>query len=128
MKKLACLILTLALLCGTSAFGEALPEETLFTPGTYEAQAQGLFVPVKVQITVSEDEITNILIDTTGETPELGGTAGSMLAKAIMEAQTPHVDAVSGATITSNAIIKGSRGLSGVRPDPAGTEREEETE
>ena len=106
MKRLACLILALAMLCGVSAFGEALPAETLFTPGTYEAQAQGLFVPVKVQITVSEDEITNILIDTTGETPELGGTAGTMLAKAILEAQTPNVDAVSGATITSNAIIK----------------------
>ncbi len=45
------------------------------------------------------------MIDATGETPELGGTAAGMMADAILNAQTPNVDAVSGATITSTAII-----------------------
>ncbi len=107
MKKLVCLILSLFLLCSvTAAFAEAQPVEALFVPGVYGAQAQGLFVPVKVVITVSETEILNVLIDATGETPELGGTAASKLSEAILAAQTPNVDAVSGATVTSNAIIK----------------------
>ncbi len=107
MKKLVCLILSLFLLCGvTAAFAEAQPVEALFTPGVYGAQAQGIFVPVKVVITVSESEILNVLIDATGETPELGGTAASKLAEAILAAQTPNVDAMSGATVTSNAIIQ----------------------
>ena len=106
MKKILCLALALAMLCGVSALAEALPAETLFTPGTYQAEAQGLFVPVKVQITVSEDEITNVLIDATGETPALGGAAAEKMAAAILDAQTPNVDILTGATVTSNAIIK----------------------
>ena len=55
MKKLICLILSLAMLFGVSALAETAPEQAIFTPGTYEAEAQGIFVPVKVQITVDEN-------------------------------------------------------------------------
>ena len=109
MKKLICLFLALMMLAGVSAAAETAAEpaeEALFTPGTYTAEAQGIFAPVKVQITVSEDRITNVLITATGETPELGGLAAGKLAESILLAQTPNVDALSGATVTSNAIIK----------------------
>ena len=106
MKKLLCLLISLAMFCGGVALGDAVPVENLFTPGTYSAEAQGLFVPVKVQITVNENEIQSVLIDATGETPELGGTAAAKMAEAILLAQTPNVDALSGATVTSNAIVK----------------------
>ena len=76
MKKLLCLFLTLAmLLTCAAAFSEAQPEGSLFTPGTYSGEAQGIFVPVKVMVKVSENEIQTVLIDATGETPELGGVA-----------------------------------------------------
>ena len=106
MKKLMCLAVVLTMLCGAFALAETLPAPTLFTPGTYEAEAQGMFVPVKVQITVTESEIVNVLIDATGETPTLGGVAAEQLAKAIVDAQTPNVDVMAGATVTSSAIIK----------------------
>ena len=109
MKKLICLFLAIAMvLFSASALAEAAeaPAETLFVPGTYTAEAQGIFAPVKVQITVSENLITGVKIDATGETPELGGLAAGKLAASIMEAQTPNVDALSGATVTSNAIIQ----------------------
>lgn len=106
MKKLFCLILTFALLLtSAAAFAEAQPEESLFTPGAYTGEAQGIFVPVKVTVQVSENEIETVLVDATGETPELGGVAAEKMAMAIMNAQTPNVDTVSGATVTSNAII-----------------------
>ena len=106
MKKLLCLFLTLVLvLASAAAFAEAQPEAALFTPGTYTAEAQGIFVPVKVTVKVSENEIQTVLVDATGETPELGGIAAEKMAMAIMTAQTPNVDTVSGATVTSNAII-----------------------
>ncbi len=106
MKKLLCLLLTFAmLLVSATAFAEAQPEESLFTPGSYTGEAQGIFVPVKVTVRVSETEIETVLIDATGETPELGGVAAEKMAMAIMTAQTPNVDTVSGATVTSNAII-----------------------
>ena len=76
MKKLFCLILTFALLLtSAAAFAEAQPEESLFTPGAYTGEAQGIFVPVKVTVQVSENEIETVLVDATGETPELGGIA-----------------------------------------------------
>ncbi len=109
MKKLICLFLAFTMiLFSASALAEAAeaPAENLFTPGTYTAEEQGIFAPVKVQITVSENLITGVKIDATGETPELGGLAAGKLAASIMKAQTPNVDALSGATVTSNAIIK----------------------
>ena len=109
MKKLICLFLAFTMiLFSASALAEAAeaPAENLFTPGTYTAEEQGIFAPVKVQITVSESLITGVKIDATGETPELGGLAAGKLAASIMKAQTPNVDALSGATVTSNAIIK----------------------
>ena len=48
MKKLICLFLAIAMvLFSASAFAEAAeaPAETLFVPGTYTAEAQGIFVP-----------------------------------------------------------------------------------
>ena len=106
MKKLCCLLLTFAmLLVSVTAFSEAQPEASLFTPGTYTGEAQGIFVPVKVAVRVSETEIVSVVIDATGETPELGGIAAEKMAAAIMNAQTPNVEAVSGATVTSKAII-----------------------
>ena len=89
MKKLMCLLIAMAmLLFSASALAEAAeaPAETLFTPGTYTAEEQGIFAPVKVQITVSENLITGVKIDATGETPELGGLAAGKLAAAIMQA------------------------------------------
>ena len=106
MKKLLCLLLAFAmLLVSAAAFAEAQPEQSLFTPGSYTAEAQGIFVPVKVTVRVSENEIETVLVDATGETPELGGIAAEKMAMAIMNAQTPNVDSVSGATVTSAAII-----------------------
>ena len=107
MKKFICLLLSLMMAAGiTAAFAEAQPEAGLFTPGTYEASEQGLLSEIKVQVTVNENEITNVLIDASGETPELGGAAAGKLAEAIMTAQTPNVDTLSGATVSSDAIIK----------------------
>ena len=101
MKKLLCILVALTMLCGMSALAEGV-----FTPGTYEAEAQGLFVPVKVTVTVSETEITDIQINAEGETPALGGAAADMMKEAILKAQTPNVDGLTGATVTSAAIVK----------------------
>ena len=111
MKKLLCLLMTLAmLLSAVAAFSEAAPAEKLFTPGVYEAEAPGMMGPVKVWIKVDETEILNVMIDATDETESLGGVAAGMLSKAILEAQTPNVDTISGATVTSKAVIQAATG------------------
>lgn len=106
MKKWLSLLLALSLLLfGVSALGEALPQQTLFIPGTYEAEAQGMLMTIRVIVTVSENEILSVEIDASEETPALGGAAAEKLSLDIVTAQTPHVDALSGATVTSTAII-----------------------
>ena len=105
MKKLICLLLSLMMLFGISATAETAAEG-LFTPGTYTAEAQGLLGTVTVQITVTENRITGVKINAQSETPTLGGVAAEKLCEAIVKAQTPNVDIVGGATVTSKAIIE----------------------
>ena len=50
MKKLICLLLSLMMLFGAAAMAETA-EEALFTPGTYTAEAQGIFSMITVRIT-----------------------------------------------------------------------------
>ena len=61
MKKLVALFLSLCLVLGCVAFASA----DGYTPGTYEAVANGFGGEVKVEITVDESAITDVVI--TGE-------------------------------------------------------------
>ena len=69
MKKLLSVVLTLAMVL-TMAVGMA--ETTLYTPGTYEAAAQGMGGDVKVTITVDAASITDVQVDVSHETPGYG--------------------------------------------------------
>ena len=80
--------------------------EVLYTPGTYSASARGIASDVKVTMEFSESEILSVKIDASGETPELGGKAAPVLEQAILDAQGVDVDAVSGATVTTDAVKK----------------------
>ena len=103
MSKLISLVLALMmLLFSVSAFAEG---DALFTPGTYEAEGKGFGGAVKVSVTVSENEITEVTAAGDAETPALGGVAIQTLPGEIVKAQTPNVDMLSGATVTSTAII-----------------------
>ena len=100
MKRLLCLVLSLLLVSSA-----AWAEDALFTPGVYEAEVQGFGGAVKVTVVVDENKILAVVIEGPAETPTLGGVAVDTMDDAIMAAQTPHVDGVSGATVTSSAII-----------------------
>ena len=76
----------------------------IFTPGTYSATAKGINSDVKVTMTFSESAITDVQIDASGETPTIGGAITGDMQKAILDSQSCDVDAVSGATVTSDAI------------------------
>ena len=59
----------------------------VYTPGTYSASAQGLMGPVTVTMTFNESSITDVVIDASGETPEIGGVAAEKLAQQLLVAQ-----------------------------------------
>ena len=75
-----------------------------YTPGTYSASARGINSDVTVTMTFDEHSITDMQIDVSGETPDIGGKIGNEMREKILAAQTCNVDGVSGATITADAI------------------------
>lgn len=77
-----------------------------YTDGTYTASAHGCLSDVAVTVTITGGKVTNVVIDASGETPELGGNAAAALAEQLTEAGTTSgVDAVAGATMTSDAVF-----------------------
>lgn len=101
MKKWVSCLLSLALVLGGAV---ALAEG--FTAGTYTGTAQGFGGDVTATVTLSETEITDIQVIGDQETDGLGSVAIEQLPPKMLEAQSPNVDAMSGATVTSNAIIE----------------------
>lgn len=76
------------------------------TDGIYTSSTQGCLSDVTVKVTVTGGRVTGVEIDASGETPELGGTAAEALAAALLKTgSTAGVDAVSGSTMTSQAIF-----------------------
>lgn len=75
-----------------------------YTPGTYSASARGINSDVTVTMTFDEHSITDMQIDVSGETPDIGGKIGNEMREKILAAQTCNADGVSGATITADAI------------------------
>ena len=77
-----------------------------YTDGTYTAGAQGCLSEVGVTVTITGGKVTNVVIDASGETPELGGKAAETLSASLLAAgSTVGVDAVSGSTMTSDAVF-----------------------
>ena len=77
-----------------------------YTDGTYTASAHGCLSDVGVTVTITGGKVTDVDIDASGETPELGGNAAAALAEQLTEAGTTSgVDAVAGATMTSDAVF-----------------------
>lgn len=73
---------------------------------TYTASAQGYLSEVGVTVTITGGKVTNVVIDASGETPELGGKAAETLSASLLAAgSTVGVDAVSGSTMTSDAVF-----------------------
>ncbi|MCR5088304.1 MAG: FAD-binding protein, partial [Oscillospiraceae bacterium] len=89
--------------------GEAAPKASadgMYTPGTYSATAKGMESDVTVTMTFDADRITDVKVDVSGETPEIGGAIGEKMEQAILAAQSYEIDAVTGASTTSSAIRK----------------------
>lgn len=95
-------------------------EEFSFKPGTYEVHALGHGGALPMKVAFSEKKIESIDIDTAGETEGLADVVLVRIPDKIIEGQTLNVDALSGASETSNAVLDGvakAVKLAGVNPD-----------
>ncbi|SEL24450.1 FMN-binding protein [Ruminococcus albus] len=80
--------------------------EFIYNNGTYEDSAYGYDGEVHVTITIENDVITEISAYSDEEEPDYFDSAYETVAGDILNYQTCEVDAVSGATYSSNAIMK----------------------
>lgn len=99
-KSLAMWMTLLFVLLGTTAWAQS------YTAGVYTAQANGNNGPVTVEVEVSDAEILSVKVTEHAETAGLSDTPIERIPAKIVEGQTLAVDTVSGATNTSNAILK----------------------
>lgn len=77
-----------------------------FVPGTYEGEADGFGGPVKLTVEVDADSITNITIVDHHETQGIGSVAIAQLPERIISAQSLGIDGLSGASVSSRAVIE----------------------
>ena len=114
MKKKIALLMALCLFvfsgCQSPSSGSDDNHNTAisakFMAGTYEGSAQGMGGEVPVTVTFTEDKIESILVGENGETAGLGTIPLEQLPNQIIAQQSLAVDIVSGATISSNALIE----------------------
>ncbi len=91
------LSLVLALGCTATAFADGEVSAT--------AEAKGLEETVTVTVTMNDGVITDVVAETDKAEETIGAQALENLPKAMVEKNSVKVDAVSGATATSNAVL-----------------------
>ncbi len=95
----------------TAASGSAAASGATGTyiPGTYEGTAEGISSTVKVTMTFSDSAVTDVVVDTSGETASIGAAAADELRDQLLAAGSTEIDGVSGSTITSEAVMKAAK-------------------
>ncbi|MGE5552492.1 MAG: FMN-binding protein [Betaproteobacteria bacterium] len=77
--------------------------------GRYLGSAIGREDPVTVAVTIANRRIVKVEVLQHGDTPVLSDAAWELVPQAIVEAQSTKVDAVSGATMSSEGVINAVR-------------------
>ncbi len=104
LKKPLSLLCALAMILSLAACGDKKDNESgIYTPGTYTGEAQGFNGTVTAKITVDANAITGVELEGPGETESIGQAALPELAEQVKE-KGAEIDAVAGATMTSNGI------------------------
>lgn len=107
IKKIISVLLILAMIlsfagCSTNT---SVDEPAGIKNGTYTAKAKGMGGDVEVEVTVTESKIDSVKVLGHNETPGISDPAIEKIPADILKAQGLKIDAVTGATVTSNAIL-----------------------
>lgn len=114
---LACMMLLSA--CGGSA-PAATTEAAAPAAASYTGTAQGMGGDVSVTLTIENGVITDCVATGDKETDGIGSVVIAQFPTQVVEGNTINLDAVSGATITSNAFIEAAKAAltaAGLNPD-----------
>lgn len=84
--------------------GEDNPSDITFKAGTYKAVVDGKNGPIEVEVTFSEHKIESVnVVD--NETEGVSDASVKQIPAAIVQHQSLKIDAIAGATVTSEAIL-----------------------
>lgn len=81
--------------------------DVVFNEGTYEVKAYGHNSALPMKVTFSKYVIENIEIDQGGESEGISDKVFEVIPKEIVQGQTLNIDAVAGATISTEGIVTG---------------------
>ncbi len=103
LGKLAAWIMTLCmLLTAVSGYAEQTAQ---YTPGVYEGVGTGMGGEVHVSVEVSADAILSVTVGENNETALVSENALTRIPQDIVKYQSLGVDMVSGATVSSSAVL-----------------------
>ena len=119
MKKALSLLLCMSLAFGMTACSSkktddqnpndenngAVSAESNFNAGTYSATVPGRNGDLTVEVEVTDEKIVRVEVTNHVETPGLCDGAVTDIPQAIIDSQSIAVDTISGATVTSEAVI-----------------------
>ncbi|HWP79758.1 MAG TPA: flavocytochrome c [Candidatus Acidoferrum sp.] len=106
-KRILALLLSLCLMLtlGACTSGEQQTGAGAAKDGTYSGEAKGFGGPIKVEVTVAGGAITDVKVLENTETQGIGSNAIEQLPPKIVETQSVALDAVSGCTVSSEALL-----------------------
>ncbi|NLA13212.1 MAG: FMN-binding protein, partial [Tissierellia bacterium] len=114
-KRIISILLVLVMLfslagCQSQQTVEEPPKEpeteALYTPGTYTGKGAGINGEIQVEVTVTENEITDIKVVSHNETPGVSDLAISDIPANIVKHQSLGIDIIAGATGSSRGILE----------------------
>jgi len=123
MKKLFGMLTAAALTLSLAGCSSQAPASSDGVSGTFTGEATGQggpSNPVKVTITLENSVITDFQAEGPGETDGIGSKAIDSMPGAIVASNSLDVDMVSGATVTSTAILEAAKAAldsAGLKPE-----------
>lgn len=105
MRKLKTFVALTMVTAAVALTGCSSDKAVSYTDGTYTGTSDaGMHAGLKVEVTVQDSKISEVKVTEHEETEGIGTNAIDKIPGEIVSKQSTDVDAVSGATLTSNAI------------------------
>ena len=109
-KRASALFLALALTLSLAACGgKTEPEAPQSVTGAGESKGYGGAIKVEVTLSADKSTIEDVKVTAEGETESIGGKAIELLSADMKEHQTINLDAVTGATLSSNGFLAAAK-------------------
>ncbi|NLC96157.1 MAG: FAD-dependent oxidoreductase [Erysipelotrichaceae bacterium] len=106
MKKILILVLSVLMMLSVVACSSTTDNNSSASSTTFTGTSSGMQGPITVEMTVEDGKITNVELTEFNETASLTSVAVDRIPAQMVEYQTTTVDVVTGATFTSNAIMR----------------------